>query len=121
MKENIRYGDLNASIDEIRTAARKSNVNAFADALPMRSMTIVGSKGGQLSGGQKQRISIARMHLRKPKIMLLDEATSSLDKATEADIMSGVWESVGKQTKLIVAQRLSSIRDADRIFCMSEG
>ena len=53
--------------------------------------------------------------------MLLDEATSSLDKATEADIMSGVWESVGKQTKLIVAQRLSSIRDADRIFCMSEG
>jgi ABC-type multidrug transport system fused ATPase/permease subunit len=119
--ENIRYGDLDANQDEIYYAAEQANAHDFIMSLPDRYDTIVGSKGGKLSGGQKQRIAIARAILRNPRIMLLDEATSSLDKPNELQIMQTLWQFSTNRTTIMVAQRLSTIRNADRIIVLSQG
>jgi ATP-binding cassette subfamily B protein len=120
VKENIAYGRLGATDDEIRDAINKASLSEFVDNLEKGWDTLVGERGIRLSGGQKQRLSIARIFLKNPPILILDEATSALDTATERQIQKALQElSVGRTT-LVVAHRLATIRDADRIVVVTE-
>ncbi|MDF2669015.1 MAG: multidrug transporter ATP-binding protein [Paenibacillus sp.] len=120
IRENIAYGDLNAKEDQIWEAARRASLDEFIRNLPDGLSTIIGERGVKLSGGQKQRLSIARMFLKNPPILILDEATSALDTETEAAIQKSLSElSVGRTT-LVIAHRLTTIRNADRIVVVNE-
>ncbi|ABK62566.1 ABC transporter ATP-binding protein [Clostridium novyi] len=118
--ENILYGNPNASNDEIINAAKKANIHDFIMNLPEDYNTYIGEKGLKLSGGQKQRLSIARVFLKNPKILILDEATSALDNITESIIQKSLDELVKGRTTLIVAHRLSTIKNADEIIVLTE-
>ncbi|CAH0547999.1 unnamed protein product [Brassicogethes aeneus] len=119
--ENIKYGKQDATQEEIIVAAKKANAHEFIKNLPNGYNTLVGERGTQLSGGQKQRIAIARALVRNPSILLLDEATSALDNNSEARVQKAI-DSVSKFcTTIIVAHRLSTIRDADLIIVLSKG
>jgi len=121
VRENIAYGTFDATDDAIRAAAMAAEAHEFIEQLPQGYDTIVGERGQKLSGGQRQRISIARAILKDPPILVLDEATSSVDNETEAAIQRSLARiSVGRTT-LIVAHRLSTIRRADRIYVMDAG
>jgi ATP-binding cassette subfamily B protein len=119
IKENISYGRIGASMDEIREAARKAHLEEFIESLPHGYDTQIGDRGLKLSGGQKQRLAIARMFLKNPPILILDEATSALDTATEKMIQQSLTELAKDRTTLIVAHRLVTIRNADRIFVVT--
>ena len=120
VKENIAYGRLDATDQEIRNAIEKASLAEFVDNLEDGWDTLVGERGIRLSGGQKQRLSIARIFLKNPPILILDEATSALDTATERQIQKALKElSVGRTT-LVVAHRLATIRDADRIVVVTQ-
>lgn len=120
IRENILYGDLNATEDEIWEAARRASLADMIKSLPQGMDTVIGERGVKLSGGQKQRLSIARMFLKNPPILILDEATSALDTQTELEIQRSLAElSVGRTT-LVIAHRLSTIQNADRIIVMDE-
>jgi len=119
--ENIRYGRPEASEAEIVAAAQAANAHDFIMSLPDRYETLVGERGVLLSGGQRQRVAIARAFLRDPRILILDEATSSLDNESEAAIHVALASLLRGRTALIIAHRLSTIRDADRIVVMSQG
>ena len=120
IKENIRYGRLNATDDEIVAAAKAAEIHDDIMKMPDGYDTIVGERGITLSGGQKQRVSIARIFLKNPPILILDEATSALDSATEARI-TGALERLSKgRTTLIIAHRLSTVRNADEIVVIDE-
>lgn len=120
IRENIAYGDLDATDEQIWEAARRASLAEHIEKLPEGMDTVIGERGVKLSGGQKQRMSIARMFLKNPPILILDEATSALDTATEAAIQESLAElSVGRTT-LVIAHRLSTIRNADRIIVMNE-
>lgn len=120
IRENIVYGKLGASDDDIWTAARRARLEAFILAQPQGLDTVVGERGVKLSGGQKQRLAIARMFLKNPPILILDEATSALDTETEAAIQQSLAElSVGRTT-LVIAHRLATIKNADRIVVVTE-
>ena len=122
---NIAYANQAASKKEILAAAKAAQVNVFIKDLPNGYKTIVGERGIKLSGGQRQRLAIARMLLEKPKIIIMDEATSSLDSASEQIIQQAFWDLVRDQrdprTSIIIAHRLSTIMQADRIVVMNEG
>ena len=119
-RQNIAYGKLGATEDEIRQAASRARLDRVIDALPEGLDTVIGERGVKLSGGQKQRLSIARMFLKNPPILILDEATSALDTATEQAIQQSLNElSVGRTT-LVIAHRLATIKDADRIVVVDE-
>lgn len=118
--ENIRYGRLDATFEEIVEAAKAAEVHDDIMALPDGYETIVGERGVMLSGGQKQRISIARIFLKNPPILILDEATSALDSATEARISSALERLSFGRTTLIIAHRLSTVRNADEIIVIDE-
>jgi len=121
VRENIAYGRLDASLDEVVEAAKVAEAHTFIEALPDGYDTIVGERGQKLSGGQRQRISIARAVLKDPAILILDEATSSVDNETEAAIQRSMERiSVGRTT-IVIAHRLSTVRNADRIYVLDRG
>ena len=121
LRENIAYGRLGASDDEIMAAARQAQLGSLIDGLPEGLDTVVGERGVMLSGGQKQRVAIARAFLKNPPILILDEATSALDSQTEREIQSALDALAVGRTTLVIAHRLATIRDADRIVVMQEG
>ncbi len=118
---NIRYGNLDSSKDEVIKAARKAKIINFIENLPKKFNTVVGERGLKLSGGEKQRIAIARTLLKNPDIILLDEASSSLDYNTEKEIKKNLNDFNINKTVLSVAHRLSSIQDYDLIYFLDEG
>ena len=121
MKENIRYGKLDATDEEIVEAAKRANIHDYIMSLPNGYDTQIGERGVRLSGGQKQRLSIARVFLKNPPILILDEATSALDNTTEILIQQALDELCRGRTTLVVAHRLSTIKNADEIAVVSDG
>jgi subfamily B ATP-binding cassette protein MsbA len=121
VKENILYGKLDASEIELEAAAKKANAHDFIVELENGYETIVGEKGAKLSGGERQRIAIARAILKDPKILVLDEATSSLDNRSEALIQEAIETLMQNRTTFIVAHRLSTIHQADQIIVLDKG
>lgn len=121
IRDNIRYGRLDASDEEVVEAAKKANMHSFIMSLPDGYETDIGERGVRLSGGQKQRISIARVFLKNPSILILDEATSALDNESEVFIQKSLDELCKGRTTLVVAHRLSTIRNADKIVVVSDG
>ncbi len=119
--ENIRYGRLDATDEEMKAAARAANAHDFISALPDGYDTLVGDRGSRLSGGQRQRVAIARVILKDPPILLLDEATSSLDNESERLVQEALNRLKVGRTTIIVAHRLSTIRAADRIAVLDDG
>jgi ATP-binding cassette subfamily B protein len=121
VRENIAYGTFDASLEEVIAAAEVAEAHEFIMALPQGYDTIVGERGQKLSGGQRQRISIARAVLKDPPVLILDEATSSVDNETEAAIQRSLERIVKDRTTIVIAHRLSTVRNADRIFVLENG
>lgn len=121
IKENIAYGKENATMEEIKDAARKANALQFIESFPDQFETKVGERGIQLSGGQRQRIAIARAVLKDPSILLLDEATSSLDSESERQVQEALDQLMEGRTSFVIAHRLSTIRKADKIIVLDKG
>lgn len=119
IRENIAYGRLKANEEEIQEAARKAHLEDFIAELPDGYETQIGERGLKLSGGQKQRIAIARMFLKNPPILILDEATSALDTETEMIIQQSLTELAENRTTLVIAHRLATIRNADRVLVVT--
>ncbi len=119
--ENIAYGNLEATEDEVWDAANQSEASDFINQLPNKENTIVGERGQKLSGGQRQRISIARAILKNPEILILDEATSAVDNETEAAIQRSLDMLKQNRTVVVIAHRLSTIRNADKIYVLENG
>ncbi len=121
LRENISYGVKDADLDSIKGAARQAKIDAFIEGLPDGYDTKVGERGVTLSGGQKQRVAIARALLKNPKILILDDSTSSVDTQTEYEIQQALDELLENRTTFIITQRLSSIRKADYIIVLEDG
>ena len=119
--ENLRWGDSNATDEEVREAAHLACADEFVDGFPKGYDTWIEQGGSNVSGGQKQRLCIARALLRRPKILILDDSTSAVDTKTDAKIRAGLASYLPNTTKLIIAQRISSVQDADRIIVMEGG
>ncbi|MCA0173955.1 ABC transporter ATP-binding protein [Bacillus sp. RAR_GA_16] len=119
-RENIAYGNLTASDDEILEAAKKAKLDEFIYSQPEGLDTVIGERGVKLSGGQKQRLAIARMFLKNPPILILDEATSALDTETEVAIQKSLEELTEGRTTLVIAHRLATIKNADRIMVVTK-
>ncbi|GAA0601431.1 ABC transporter ATP-binding protein [Paenochrobactrum glaciei] len=120
IRENIAYGRLDASLDDIREAAKRARLDTMIESMPEGYETMIGERGVKLSGGQKQRLAIARMFLKNPPILILDEATSALDTETERAIQRSLAELSDGRTSLVIAHRLATIRNADRIVVVNE-
>jgi len=121
IRENIAYGKPGASEEQIIEAARKANALEFIDSFPQKLNTLVGDRGVKLSGGQRQRVAIARAILKDPSILVLDEATSSLDAKSERLVQEALEKLMENRTTLVIAHRLSTIRKVDRILVIKEG
>lgn len=121
IRYNIAYGRPGASDAEIEHAAAMAHIKDFIESLPDGWSTLVGERGLKLSGGEKQRVAIARAILKNPRILIFDEATSSLDSRTEQAIQETLAEVAAQHTTLVIAHRLSTVVDADRILVMSAG
>jgi len=118
---NIRYSKPDATEDEIRAAAEAANIHEFISRLSRGYETVVGERGYRMSGGEKQRLAIARVLLKDPRILILDEATSHLDAHSEALIQEALEHVMQGRTSLVIAHRLSTILNADRIFVLDHG
>ncbi len=121
VEENIRYGRLDATDEELIAAARAANAHDFIEALPDGYATVLGDRGTRLSGGQRQRVAIARAILKDAPILILDEATSSLDNESERLVQEALANLMSSRTTIVVAHRLSTIRSADRIAVLDDG
>ncbi len=121
IKDNILYGKPDASFEEVIEASKRANIHDFVTTLENGYDTVIGERGVKLSGGQKQRLSIARVFLKNPPILILDEATSALDNATEILIQQSLDELCKGRTTIVVAHRLSTIKNADKIAVVSDG
>ena len=121
IRENIAYGNPDASFEEIRLAAKKANALDFIESFPEQFDTRVGERGVKLSGGQRQRIAIARAILKNPAVLILDEATSSLDSQSEYLVQQALEKLMEGRTTIIIAHRLSTIKKVDRIFVINQG
>ena len=121
MKENILYGRPDATDEEVVEAAKRANIHDYIMTMEQGYDTVIGERGVRLSGGQKQRLSIARVFLKNPPILILDEATSALDNATEILIQNALDELCVGRTTLVVAHRLSTVKNADEIAVISNG
>jgi ATP-binding cassette, subfamily B, bacterial len=119
--DNIRFAKLDASDDEVIEAAKKAKCHEFISELPEKYQSLVGERGIKLSGGQKQRIAIARAFLKQAPILLLDEATSSLDSITERYIQESLHNVMLNTTTIVIAHRLSTLKDMDRILVFVSG
>ena len=120
IRDNIAYGDVDASLEAIEDAAKNASIDEFIRSMPEGYDTYVGERGVMLSGGQKQRVAIARVFLKDPPILILDEATSSLDNTTEAHIQKALNHLSQGRTTLVVAHRLSTVRGADKIVVLTK-
>ena len=121
IKDNLRWGNENATDEELRHACVLAGADSFIQDFPNKYDTYIEQGGTNVSGGQKQRLCIARALLKKPKILILDDSTSAVDTETDAIIRKGLKEYIPETTKLIIAQRISSVQDADRIIVMDNG
>ena len=121
IEENLRWGDQNATDEEIVTASKHSAADKFVSSFKDGYSTMLDKGGLNLSGGQKQRLCIARALIKKPKILILDDSTSAVDTATEAQIRDSLQNDLPDCTKIIIAQRISSVKDADKIIVMNDG
>jgi ATP-binding cassette subfamily B protein len=121
VRENITYGSFDATMDAIIEAAKIAEAHDFIMELPDGYDTIVGERGQKLSGGQRQRISIARAVLKDPPVLILDEATSAVDNETEAAIQRSMERITVGRTTIVIAHRLSTVRNADQIFVLDRG
>ncbi|MBO4885445.1 MAG: ABC transporter ATP-binding protein, partial [Clostridia bacterium] len=121
IEENLRWGDEDASMDEIREMAKSAQADQFITSFTNGYDTELGQGGVNVSGGQKQRLCIARALLKHPRILILDDSTSAVDTATEAHIRAAFRNELAGSTKLIIAQRITSVMDADQIIVVNEG
>ncbi|MEV4946905.1 ABC transporter ATP-binding protein [Streptomyces sp. NPDC053755] len=121
VRENVTYGMPHVDEDTVRRALRNANATAFVDALPLGLDTVVGERGARLSGGQRQRLAIARALIRDPRVLVLDEATSALDARSEASVQEALARLVAGRTVFVVAHRLSTVKNADRIVVLDQG
>jgi len=119
--DNLRWGDENATEEECIRACKMACADEFIERMPEGYNTYIEQGGSNVSGGQKQRLCIARALLKKPKILILDDSTSACDTATDAKIRKAFAEEIPNTTKLIIAQRISSVEHADRIIVMNDG
>ena len=121
IEENLRWGDKNATPEEIAHACKLAQADEFVLRFPDKYKSYIEQGGANVSGGQKQRLCIARALLKKPKILILDDSTSAVDTKTDAMIRSGFKEFIPETTKIIIAQRISSVQEADHIIVMDGG
>ena len=121
IKENLRWGNKNATDEELKEACRLAQADEFIMQFPDQYDTYIEQGGSNVSGGQKQRLCIARALLKKPKILILDDSTSAVDTKTDALIRRAFLDYIPETTKIIIAQRISSVQDADRIIVMEGG
>ena len=121
IRDNITYGVNDVTEEELQRVIEEANLSEFIETLPHGIDTDIGEYGDNISGGQKQRISIARALLRNPSVIIFDEATSALDNKTERQIHEAIDNLTGKCTTFVVAHRLSTIKNADKIVVMKEG
>ena len=121
IKENLRWGDENATDEELVRVCRLACADEFIEQFPDKYDTYIEQGGTNVSGGQKQRLCIARALLKKPKILILDDSTSAVDTATDAKIRKAFAEEIPDTTKFIIAQRISSVQDADKIIVLNNG
>jgi ATP-binding cassette subfamily B protein len=121
IKENLRWGNKNATDEEIEEACKSAQAHEFITSFPDGYDTYLGQGGVNVSGGQKQRLSIARALLKKPKIIILDDSTSAVDTATDSRIRQAFREKLSDTTAIIIAQRIASVCDADKIIVMDDG
>ena len=121
IKENLRWGDKNASDEEIVRVCKLAQADEFVSSFPDKYDTHIEQGGTNVSGGQKQRLCIARALLKKPKILILDDSTSAVDTKTDSLIRKAFASEIPDTTKIIIAQRISSVQDADRIIVMDDG
>ena len=119
--ENLRWGDPNATEEECRRACRLACADEFIERMPAKYETHIEQGGSNVSGGQKQRLCIARALLAKPKVLILDDSTSAVDTATDAKIRKAFAEEIPDTTKIIIAQRISSVEHADRVIVLENG
>ena len=119
--DNLKWGDENATEEQIVAAAERAQAHQFISSFTEKYETELGQGGVNVSGGQKQRLCIARALLKKPKILILDDSTSAVDTATEKRIREAFSNELKETTKIIIAQRISSVKDADRILVIDEG